>query len=69
MMGGQGGGALATLVDRKNRWARLQRVHTKQADQVADILIEGLKDHREKVQTLTVDNGTEFAQHEKSPKP
>ena len=65
MMGGQGGGALATLVDRKSRWTRLQRVHTKQADQVADILIEGLKDHREKVQTLTVDNGTEFAQHEK----
>ena len=32
---------------------------------MADILIEGLKDYREKVQTLTVDNGTEFAQHEK----
>ena len=65
MMGGQGGGALATLVDRKSRWTRLQRVHTKQAEEVADTLIEGLKDHREKVHTLTVDNGTEFAQHEK----
>ena len=43
----------------------MQRVHTKQAEEVADNLIEGLKDHREKVHTLTVDNGTEFAQHEK----
>ncbi len=66
MMGGQGGGALATLVDRKSRWTHLQRVvHTKQAEEVADNLIQGLKDHREKVHTLTVDNGTEFAQHEK----
>ena len=69
MMGGQGGGALATLVDRKNRWARLQRVHTKQADQVADILIEGLKDHREKVQTLTVDKARNLPSMKKSPKP
>ena len=65
MMGGQGGGALATLVDRKSRWTRLQRVHTKQAEEVADTLIEGLKDYRKRVHTLTVDNGTEFAQHEK----
>ena len=65
MMGGQGGGALATLVDRKSRWTRLQRVHTKQAEEVADTLIEGLKDYRKRVHTVTVDNGTEFAQHEK----
>ena len=37
MMGGQGGGALATLVDRKSRWTRLQRVvHTKHAEEVTD---------------------------------
>ena len=65
MIGGQGGGAFATLVNRKSRWPHLQRVHTKQAEEVADTLIEGLKDYRKRVHTLTVDNGTEFAQHEK----
>ena len=39
-IGGQGGGALATLVDRKSRWTHLQRVvHAKQAEEVADNLI------------------------------
>jgi len=65
MMGGQGGGALLTLVDRKSRWTRITRLLSKQADHVADTLIAALDDQKKRVHTLTMDNGNEFAQHEK----
>ena len=65
MMGRQGGGALLTLVERKSRFTRIAPVDSKHADHVAEVLIDTLQDLKANIQTLTVDNGNEFAQHQK----
>ncbi len=65
MMGGQGGGAPLTLVERKSRFTRIEPVDSKHADHVAQVLINALRDHKQQVHTLTMDNGNEFAQHQK----
>jgi len=64
MMGGQGGGALLTLVERKSRFTRIERVDSKHADHVAHVLIDALQDVKQQVHTLTMDNGNGFAQHQ-----
>ncbi len=65
MMGSQGGGALLTLVERKSRFTRIAPVDSKHADHVAEVLIDTLQDLKGRVHTLTMDNGNEFAQHQK----
>jgi transposase, IS30 family len=64
MMGGHGGGGLLTLVERKSRFTRIERVVSKHADHVADVLIGALASLKKRVHTLTMDNGNEFAQLE-----
>jgi IS30 family transposase len=68
MMGGHGGGGLLTLVERKSRFTRIEPVASKQADHVAEVLMDALDALKEQVHTLTMDNGNEFAQHEKMSK-
>ncbi len=68
MIGRQGSGGLLTLVERKSRFTRIEPVDSKHADHVADVLIDALKDLKVHVHTLTVDNGNEFAQHQKMSK-
>jgi IS30 family transposase len=55
-------GAMVTLTERKSRFTLLRKVTSKQADVVADTVIDLLKglDHLE---TITADNGREFAHH------
>ncbi len=65
IMGGQGGGALLTVVERKSRFTRIALVESKHADHVAEVLIDALQDVKQQVHTLTMDNGNEFAQHQK----
>ena len=65
MMGGHGGGGLLTLVDRKSRFTRIEPVLSKHADHVADVIIGALSEIKDQVHTLTMDNGNEFAQHER----
>ena len=65
MMGGHGGGGLLTLVDRKTRFTRIEPVRSKHADHVADVLIGALSAIKDQVHTLTMDNGNEFAQHQR----
>ena len=65
MMGRHGGGGLVTLVDRKNRFTRIEPVLSKQADHVADVIIRALSEIKGQVHTLTMDNGNECAQHKK----
>ncbi len=65
MMGGHGGGGLLTLVDRKTRFTRIEPVLSQHADHVADVIIRALSDIKDQVHTLTMDNGNEFAQHER----
>lgn len=58
-------GYLLTLVDRRARLLLSRKVQTKQADEVAQAVIDALYDLPTSwVKTITFDNGTEFAQHE-----
>lgn len=63
MLGGQGGGALLTVVERKSRFTCIARLPSKQSEVVAEALIEILRPYKKQVETVTVDNGNEFAQH------
>ena len=55
---------LVTLVDRKSRYTLIDKVDTKQAETVADSMIN-LLGQVSSVCTITLDNGGEFAAHEK----
>ena len=57
-------GALLTLVERKTKFTLIRKLEKKQADLVADAAINLLKPYKEKVCTITSDNGQEFAHHE-----
>jgi IS30 family transposase len=63
MLGGQGGGALLTVVERKSRWTCMARLPSKQSEVVAEALINLLRPYKKQVKTVTLDNGNEFAQH------
>jgi transposase, IS30 family len=59
-------GFLVTLVDRKSRLTKIMKTDTKTAEEVSQATIEALLDMPVSwVKTITFDNGTEFAQHEK----
>jgi IS30 family transposase len=57
-------GALLTLVERKTKFTLIRKLEKKQADLVAEAAINLLKPYKEKVCTITSDNGQEFAHHE-----
>lgn len=56
--------ALLTLVERKTLYTMIVRLAGKQADQLARAAIRGLRPVKDKVKTITLDNGLEFAGHE-----
>lgn len=56
-------GALLTLVERKTLYTVIVRLDGKQADKLADALIDKMTAYREQVKTITFDNGLEFAAH------
>ena len=59
-------GFLVTLVERSTRLTLIRKVDTKNADDVAQALIDAFSDMpRSWLKTVTFDNGTEFAKHEK----
>ena len=53
-----------TLVDRKSRFTLIDKVDNKQAETVADSMIK-LLGRVSSVCTITLDNGGEFAAHER----
>lgn len=57
-------GALVTLVERKTKFTLIAYVANKTAENVTESMIALLAPHVEKVHTITVDNGKEFAYHE-----
>jgi len=65
VLGKQGTGVLVTLAERKSRLYLVQRVDSKHADVVRKAIIDMLKPYKDKVHTITFDNGGEFAEHEK----
>ena len=55
--------AIVSLVERKSGYAVLAKVENKTADLVSTAIIKRLKPISGRVQTLTYDNGKEFANH------
>jgi len=58
-------GFIVTLVERKSRLLAATKTQTKRADEVRQAVIDALQDRPISwVKTITVDNGTEFADHQ-----
>lgn len=57
--------AIVTLVERVSKTTVLSKVKTKTADLVSSSIISSMKPIADKVLTITADNGSEFAYHEK----
>ena len=57
-------GALLTMVERKTLYTVIVRLSGKRADLLAKAAIEGMYHMKDKVKTITFDNGLEFAKHE-----
>ena len=58
-------GALVSLVERKARYTVLAHVTRKTAAEVRQSIVDALTPHKDRVHTLTYDNGREFADHER----
>ena len=56
---------LVTVVDRATLYTCCSRVYSRSAKVVSQAIIRILKQHKDKVKTLTFDNGSEFVRHEK----
>ena len=63
VMGGKRTGALVSLVERRSRYTLLDKVASKQAEAVAETSIGLLTPHKAHTETITADNGKEFAHH------
>lgn len=57
-------GALVTLVERKSLYTIIRAVARKTAAAVRAAIVAGLTPHKDRVYTLTYDNGKELAEHE-----
>ncbi len=57
-------GALVTLVDRKSKLTLISKVENHKASVVENSIVALFKPLQDKVHTITVDNGKEFATHE-----
>ena len=63
--GAHGTGHLITLVERKTRFTLVGRVHSKETEEVVDAMVDMMTAvPRSAKETLTLDNGKEFARHE-----
>lgn len=58
-------GGILSLVERRSRFCLLQKVPTKSADTVAEVVCGKLLPHKDKVLTITSDNGIEFMHHQR----
>nr|WP_255464410.1 IS30 family transposase [Legionella sp. PC997] len=57
--------AVVSIVERKTKFTILKKVNQKTADNVSKATIEALKSYCNLVLSITADNGSEFAYHEK----
>ncbi len=58
-------GAIVTIVDRKSMYLKMATPSTKKADETATKIIQLLKPFKDKIYTITTDNGFEFSSHKK----
>lgn len=64
IIGSEKKGGILSLVERRSRFCLLKKVPTKAADTVAEALCSKLLPHKDKVLTITSDNGIEFTGHQ-----
>jgi len=64
VIGKQGGDVLVTLVERKTRWSMISKAPNRTAKEVRAVIVKRLLPLASHVQTLTYDNGKEFALHQ-----
>ena len=64
IIGANHSGVCVTLVERVSKFTLIKKLETKESDKVEDAIVELLSPFRDKVKTLTFDNGKEFANHE-----
>lgn len=57
-------GVLVTLVERKSRYTLAQQLDSRHSAGVTEAVIALLRPHKDLCETITFDNGKEFAQHE-----
>lgn len=57
-------GAILTVVERKSAFLLMVKLNGKNADELAKSTIRLLAPYKDKVHTITSDNGTEFARHQ-----
>jgi len=58
-------GAIVSLVDKASKFTKLRALPNKKSTGVCAAIISALRPHKEKVLTITYDNGSEFAKHKK----
>ena len=58
-------GAILTVVERKSAFLLMAKLNGRNADELAKSTIRLLAPYKEKVHTITSDNGSEFARHQK----
>lgn len=65
IIGGRQNGAVLSLVERRSRFCLLRRVPNRSAEMIAAAASQKLRPVKDKVLTITSDNGSEFASHKK----
>jgi len=63
VVGPPGGAVLVTIVDRHSKYTLMQVASSKSAADVGGAILSLLRRHKDIVETLTFDNGKEFAYH------
>lgn len=58
-------GAIITIVDRKSMYLKMSVPSSKKADKTAKKMIQLIKPYKNKIHTITTDNGFEFSDHKK----
>ena len=56
--------ALVTVVDRKSKFTLIQKVSSKKSEEVKEALVSMMQSVKDKIHTITADNGKEFTKHE-----
>jgi IS30 family transposase len=57
-------GAIVTLVERKSAFTLMAKLNGKNADELASTVVNLMAPYKEKVLSITSDNGTEFTRHQ-----
>lgn len=63
IIGAEQKGAILTIVERKTKFLFMRKLKGKNAEELAEFMIDILLPYKKHIKTITSDNGTEFAHH------